>query len=1069
VTDDSVVDALLAVSTIAEIEAVVREYGVPTPVLLRAVRRRRDEAAHVGRAAEADLLGFLAEQTDRLFPTAPNDTGKPSTFEQVLEAAAEAPSLLHAYVLLRRHAPLLPADPFAAAMGIVPSLRPDSRQASGRVLAVLGVFWGFPAQRLDARIIWGSLRRDAGDFVHALHHMSRAIEEAGPDGDPFRRGSARYLQGTLLEAQDDIEGAARAYQDALGIYQAAGEFAPHPRYSLAGCLRTLGMSQGALAQLEAAVDELTDTSFHTRESRLLIGRCLALRAMVHEDIGDYDLGAADSRAAAEVFAALGDRHREFSARTNLAASQAKRGLHADAIAEMRQIIRDVQHQGNPSRLAAAYNNLGATLLDADQPHAAASEYGNALAQIPPSAMTESASIALFGIGDCMARQPPAMDNAADRADVIEATYRMALLTGLAAGKELETLPLYLSRTGKGVADQETRAMLERAAAVARSKGDQRRGLFLGTLEADLLAKAGETGKALARYRALLDEALAGEASGDGIRGPDLTRLQVDYARLLREPGAPAQQALDVLLTALRVVDARLARALLDVRQAEIIAEAVSVYDELVALIVATSPGQLILPDDRSPAELAFDLHEEARARTFAASLAGARLPWPEGLPGALKEEEDRLLATERELQAHGPDQLDRLREVRERLAAVWSAMRPIAPEYVRLREGRALRLREVAPVLARADPATPVAVVSYYCTSDSTVCFLALPDGTSRAYHAGLGRDRLADVARRLRATFNGDPAAFPPTRPIARDAPHKRGLEFFHALAADLLPFTADVPEGMMLCLVPHGPLHLLPLHALPSAPAGSPLAARHPVVYAPSLSALAYILHRRPAGAAGPGAVSAFAGGTATQQDKYPDNFEHDDELFPANWTVRALRGTDASRGAVLDGVSGAQVVHLTCHGYFDERDPMRSGLLFSDGARRPPAGLGWLSRAQRTAFVVSARDLAETSLPARIVTLRACSAGIQGEVNRGDEFGGLVRSLLYSGAGSVVAALWNVDQRSSRDMLEIMYRRIAAGDPAWRALWLAQREFLERDDHPYLAHPYHWAPFVLVGDWR
>jgi CHAT domain-containing protein len=100
---------------------------------------------------------------------------------------------------------------------------------------------------------------------------------------------------------------------------------------------------------------------------------------------------------------------------------------------------------------------------------------------------------------------------------------------------------------------------------------------------------------------------------------------------------------------------------------------------------------------------------------------------------------------------------------------------------------------------------------------------------------------------------------------------------------------------------------------------------------------------------------------------------------------------------------------------------------------------------------------------------VTLRACSTGVQGQVNQGDEFGGLMRSLLYAGAGAVVATLWNVDQRSSRDFLEAMYCDIAGGKPAWQAIWSAQRALLGAADQPYLAHPYHWAPLVLVGDWR
>jgi CHAT domain-containing protein len=64
-----------------------------------------------------------------------------------------------------------------------------------------------------------------------------------------------------------------------------------------------------------------------------------------------------------------------------------------------------------------------------------------------------------------------------------------------------------------------------------------------------------------------------------------------------------------------------------------------------------------------------------------------------------------------------------------------------------------------------------------------------------------------------------------------------------------------------------------------------------------------------------------------------------------------------------------------------------------------------------------------------------------------------------------------MWNVDQVSSRGLLGNFYSQLAgAGNLSskWRALRAAQVAYIgSRDEN--LSHPYHWGPFVLIGDWR
>jgi CHAT domain-containing protein len=176
-------------------------------------------------------------------------------------------------------------------------------------------------------------------------------------------------------------------------------------------------------------------------------------------------------------------------------------------------------------------------------------------------------------------------------------------------------------------------------------------------------------------------------------------------------------------------------------------------------------------------------------------------------------------------------------------------------------------------------------------------------------------------------------------------------------------------------------------------------------------------------------------------------------------------------AKRESVLSSLARKAVVHLSCHGFFDNRNPLNSGLVFSDGAAKAPRDLHDVPFLDRQNFLVTARDLMRASLSADLVTLSACSSGLQTARNAGDEMEGFTRALLAAGAATSLVAMWNVDQASSHGLLANFYAQLAsAGNVSakWRALRAAQLAHIKSDDEN-LRHPYHWAPFDLIGDWR
>ena len=101
----------------------------------------------------------------------------------------------------------------------------------------------------------------------------------------------------------------------------------------------------------------------------------------------------------------------------------------------------------------------------------------------------------------------------------------------------------------------------------------------------------------------------------------------------------------------------------------------------------------------------------------------------------------------------------------------------------------------------------------------------------------------------------------------------------------------------------------------------------------------------------------------------------------------------------------------------------------------------------------------------IPVELLCLSACQTAA------GDDRSalGLAGAAVKSGARSVVATLWSIDDEATIEIMADFHRRLAspgAGLTKGRALRQAQLSALRKD--PSL-HPHFWAPFVLIGNWE
>jgi CHAT domain-containing protein len=233
-------------------------------------------------------------------------------------------------------------------------------------------------------------------------------------------------------------------------------------------------------------------------------------------------------------------------------------------------------------------------------------------------------------------------------------------------------------------------------------------------------------------------------------------------------------------------------------------------------------------------------------------------------------------------------------------------------------------------------------------------------------------------------------------------------------------------------LVVVPHGILHHLPFHALHDGKRY--LLDRCAISYAPSATAFRLCSLRRPR----PMNRSLVLGVPDQRAPLILEEVRAVHEQLP---DLRLLLGEEATAEALARFGGGCRILHLATHGLHRSDNPMFSAIQMG-GSR------------------LSLMDLYGIRLEAELAVLSGCGTGISA-VRGGDELVGLTRGLLYAGARAVVATLWDVNDESTARFMKRFYRHLLTSERSAEALRETQLEL--REDFP---HPYHWAPFLLVG---
>lgn len=149
-------------------------------------------------------------------------------------------------------------------------------------------------------------------------------------------------------------------------------------------------------------------------------------------------------------------------------------------------------------------------------------------------------------------------------------------------------------------------------------------------------------------------------------------------------------------------------------------------------------------------------------------------------------------------------------------------------------------------------------------------------------------------------------------------------------------------------------------------------------------------------------------------------------------------------ATKSNFISSLEDYKIIHLATHsGASDTEKPW---LAFSDAR-------------------INLNEMYATKNQADLVVLSACKTS-QGEMKTGEGVMSLARGFFFSGTNSVISTLWNINDKTTLEIMHSFYTNLKKGMTKSRALHESKLAYLSKHDGT-LATPFYWSSYVLIGD--
>jgi CHAT domain-containing protein/Tfp pilus assembly protein PilF len=896
----------------------------------------------------------------------------------------------------------------------------EFRTALERLEAVLSRTRELGQRQAEAETLnnLGLVYWELGEYGRATEHLERSIAIAREVGDIRTQGASLNNLSLVYDEQGDYERSLQQYERALALHRQNKdvEAESYTLGNIGGVHLLLGRYRQAMDyyQRALAISEKLGSKPSMSMDLGNLGRCQLGLGQVEEALATFKRALGLAREA-------GLQKEEADWLKGEAAALITLGRYDEALTHHREALATYEAAGLKRELTESLNELGTLYVLLGDLGTGETSFQRALGVAREIGYPLGVTLNLMALGDIEWRR--------QRFDQAAALYRQAFDRAQAAGHQAETaaglIQLALTHRDLGL----SKVALEEA-----QKGLQiSRSIGARVLEAQAHYALAEVKVA----KGELEAALRNYASGAEILGPlgdpELSwRLSYGEARALESLGRQ-EAAVAAYRRAVTVIEGVRSQLQQERFRAGYIDDKYQVYVDLVRLLL-----------EMGRVEDAFVVSEKLRARSHLDLLNRGQPPVKNA---ARRQKEQELRGRVRQLQRAIQDEGGRstpdrrhgaltlfsreLAEAERSYQNLLDDLRSSEPAYAAVRSLTAPSADEVRRTLP---PRT--ALIEYVITEQAVAVFVLTPAHV-RARTVPIRRLDLqakVELVRDLVARKEGDQWR----RPAA-------------SLRATLMTPVEEAGwlEGVdTLYLVPHGILHYLPFALLPRASGDTQrlLVEDFVLAYLPSAAGLVHQQTRRVSEAT----LLALAPNRGKLEHAQQE-VRSISRFFPRSHLV--LEGPRATEASFKTESQSYTVLHLATHGYFNKLNPLLSGLELEPGGREDGR--------------LEVHEVLDMRLAADLITLSACEtalgSGYFAEVPAGDDFVGLTRAFLFAGSASVLASLWEVNDRSTLELMEIFYRRLREGNKA-AALATAQREML-RSGGRY-AHPYFWAPFALVG---
>ena len=251
-----------------------------------------------------------------------------------------------------------------------------------------------------------------------------------------------------------------------------------------------------------------------------------------------------------------------------------------------------------------------------------------------------------------------------------------------------------------------------------------------------------------------------------------------------------------------------------------------------------------------------------------------------------------------------------------------------------------------------------------------------------------------------------------------------------------------ASVLEGSEIVVVPDRSLYRVPFSALMNEK-GEFLAERFRIRYTPSLTTLK-LIQDSPANYHCETGVLLVGDPAVGPIPRLPWA-KKEVEMIGNILNVRPLTGEEATKEAVLHKIHSVSLIHIAAHG-----EPERGHIALAPSNR------------EKNDFLLTMADISAVRLRAKLVVLSCCHSG-KGHI-KAEGVVGIARAFLGSGARSVLASLWAVDDEATMAFMKQFYQHLVNEKSASESLHESMKWMRENPDYSEVKK---WAPFVLIGD--